>query len=119
METTEKRTSEILKKYQAKSKETYERTAYLMRIAAQIDDGMKAAGLSKIEFAKLMHKQPSVITKWLSGTHNFTADTLSEISSALNIEIPGAGQKNNSTNMSQTQITENDQEIWTPKFAYV
>lgn len=31
-------------------------------------------------------KQPSVITKWLSGTHNFTTDTLDEIAYHLGIE---------------------------------
>lgn len=35
--------------------------------------------LGNQDFAKIMNKQPSVITKWLSGNHNFTLETLSEI----------------------------------------
>jgi transcriptional regulator with XRE-family HTH domain len=34
-----------------------------------------------------MNKNPSEITKWLSGTQNFTIDTLSEIAVALEISI--------------------------------
>ena len=32
-------------------------------------------------------KSPSIITKWLSGTHNFTQDTLVEIGNVLNINF--------------------------------
>lgn len=68
----------------------YETVARKMRIAAQIDDAMKEKGVSKSELAKMMGKQQSEITKWLSGTHNFTTDILSEISMALGTEINGA-----------------------------
>jgi hypothetical protein len=30
---------------------------------------------------------PSIITKWLSGTHNFTVDTLIELQHALDITL--------------------------------
>ncbi len=46
-----------------------------MNIAARIDDIRIEVGLSKSEFAVLLGKHPSVVTKWLSGTHNFTQDT--------------------------------------------
>ena len=58
-----------------------------MILAAKIADGIKAKGWNKVGFAKEMGKEPSVITKWLSGTHNFTADTLTEIGRKLNIEL--------------------------------
>ena len=54
-----------------------------MALAARIDDMLAERGLSKAQFAKFMGKEPSVISKWLSGTHNFTMDTLSEISDCL------------------------------------
>ena len=46
-----------------------------MRVAARIDDIRQELNLSKSEFAELLGKHPSEITKWLSGTHNFTQDT--------------------------------------------
>ena len=59
-----------------------------MSLAARIDDLRKASGFrSKTAFARAVNKHESVITKWLSGTHNFTADTLEEISEALGVPI--------------------------------
>jgi len=46
-----------------------------MKVAARIDDIRQELNLSKSEFAELLGKHPSEITKWLSGTHNFTQDT--------------------------------------------
>lgn len=48
-----------------------------MLFAAYLYDCIKEAGYkTKSAFAKAIGQQPSVVTKWLSGTHNFTADTL-------------------------------------------
>ncbi len=58
-----------------------------MQLAARIDDLIIESGLNKSEFASKMDKNPSEISKWLSGTHNFTIDTLVEISKALNINV--------------------------------
>ena len=58
-----------------------------MGLAASISDLIKSKKIGKREFAKLVNKHPSEITKWLSGTHNFTIDTLSEICFVLNIQI--------------------------------
>ena len=58
----------------------YLKVARRMRIAAQIDDAMKAKGLSKKDLAVLMNRRPSEITKWLSGNQNFTSDILAELS---------------------------------------
>lgn len=46
-----------------------------MRVAARINDIRQELNLSKSEFAELLGKHPSEISKWLSGTHNFTQDT--------------------------------------------
>lgn len=51
-------------------------TNHRMELAAKIADGLKAKGWNKSQLAEAVGKQPSVITKWLSGTHNFTSDTL-------------------------------------------
>ncbi|MDD2200265.1 MAG: helix-turn-helix transcriptional regulator [Bacteroidales bacterium] len=58
-----------------------------MLLAAKIEDAMKAKGLNKSQFAELMGQNNSVITKWLSGTHNFTTDTLSDIESKLSVKL--------------------------------
>ncbi|MFC4231473.1 helix-turn-helix domain-containing protein [Parasediminibacterium paludis] len=55
-------------------------------LACRIDDLIKAKGYNNSTFAEKIGKQPSVITKWLSGTHNFTVDTLDEIAYHLGVE---------------------------------
>jgi ribosome-binding protein aMBF1 (putative translation factor) len=63
----------------------YIRTSMLL--AAQIEDAMRAKGIGKKQFADMLGKKPSVITKWLSGTHNFEINTLTQIANALNIKL--------------------------------
>lgn len=55
-------------------------------LACRIDDLIKSKGYSYSAFATKMNRQPSVITKWLSGSHNFTIDTLDEIAYYLGVE---------------------------------
>lgn len=61
--------------------------AVKMKLSAKLDDMIKARGWNKSEFAEKMNKQPSEITKWLSGGHNFTIDTLCEIAVALGVQF--------------------------------
>ena len=58
-----------------------------MTLAARLDDLITARGWGKSEFAEKVNKNPSEITKWLSGTQNFTIDTLAEIGVVLNIPV--------------------------------
>lgn len=58
-----------------------------MSLASKLYDLISEKGWGKSEFASLVGKQPSEVTKWLSGTHNFTIDTLAEICNVLNIQI--------------------------------
>ncbi len=67
--------------------EQYARTYKQMAIAACIADALEANGWNKGEFAARMNRQPSVITRWLSGTHNFTVETLLDIEQALGIQL--------------------------------
>ena len=61
-----------------------------LKIAAeQIEAAMKECGLGKKQFAELMHRNPSEVTKWLSGKHNFTIALLEEISKVLGVRITG------------------------------
>ena len=59
-----------------------------MMLAAHIADAMKAKGWKNKDLLEAVGKDnPSIITKWLSGTHNFTIDTLVELSRALGISL--------------------------------
>jgi len=67
--------------------EEQEKTDKKMILAAKIANAIKAKGLKKYEFAEILDKQPSEISKWLSGTHNFTIDTLMDIERVLSIKL--------------------------------
>lgn len=63
------------------------RTDTRMLLAAKIKDGMNAKGWRNKQLAEALEQNPSVITKWLSGTHNFTSDTLSDIEEVLGVKL--------------------------------
>lgn len=63
------------------------RTDRKMRIASIIADALAAKGMAKKQFAQKVGRKPSEITKWLSGMHNFTLDTLIDIEQVLNIKL--------------------------------
>lgn len=67
--------------------EQKQRVANKMLLAARLDDLMKAKGWGKSQFAEKVKRNPSEITKWLSGSHNFTKETLTDISIALGISL--------------------------------
>jgi transcriptional regulator with XRE-family HTH domain len=69
------------------SVEEQELTDKKMLLAAKIEDGIKAKGWKKKDFAAAMDKLPSEISKWLSGTHNFNSDTLFDIERVLGIKL--------------------------------
>ncbi|PWH82239.1 helix-turn-helix domain-containing protein [Brumimicrobium oceani] len=59
-----------------------------MLLAAKIEDAMKAKGWNRKKLLEATgQKNASVATKWFSGTHNFTHDTLFDIQEALGIEL--------------------------------
>ncbi len=58
-----------------------------MTIAASIADRITACGMTQAEFAQRMGRATSEISDWLSGTRNFTVNTLSEIECALGIRL--------------------------------
>lgn len=66
---------------------TKQRVGNRMYIAVKIDDILKEKKMKKKDLAKLLDKSPSEISKWLSGDHNFTIDTLSEIGAALGVNL--------------------------------
>jgi len=54
-----------------------------MAIASQVNAILKRKGISHRSFALMLNKKESEISKWLSGTHNFTINTLAKITTAL------------------------------------
>ena len=67
-----------------------EKMARRRRIAEEMAQAMLEMGFSRKEFAMKMHRQPSEVTRWLSGNHNFTSDLLAEMSVVLSRPISGA-----------------------------
>jgi len=54
-----------------------------MDIANRIYDILQARNLTQREFAALMGKRESEISRWLTGSHGFTTATLAKISTVL------------------------------------
>lgn len=80
--------SKLLDKFfEVNDKLEYQKVVSKMLIAKRISEGMQKQKIGKRELAINMKISPSVITKWLSGTHNFTIDTLIEIENELKIRL--------------------------------
>ena len=58
-----------------------------MDIAARIATAMDVKGLSKQDLQKAMGASPRQVKRWLSGTQNFSIDTLIELEFALNLTL--------------------------------
>lgn len=56
-------------------------------IANRVYEILDAKGMSQKDFAKLMGKTETEVSRWLSGTHNLTMATICKISAALDEEI--------------------------------
>lgn len=56
-------------------------------IADKIDKILQRKGMTQKEFAKRMNKTEAEVSRWLSGTHNFTLKTLAKITSVLGEKI--------------------------------
>jgi transcriptional regulator with XRE-family HTH domain len=73
--------------YQNIPQTTFDFVASRMALASRINEAIKMRGWSQKQFAEAMNKKPSEISKWLSGTHNFTTDTLWHIEQVLGIHL--------------------------------
>jgi ribosome-binding protein aMBF1 (putative translation factor) len=58
-----------------------------MGLAVKIADTLRSRGITNQEFAFMMGKKPSEVTRWLSGTHNFTTETLWQMERVLKIQL--------------------------------
>jgi hypothetical protein len=75
----------IQKLQQNRSEAEFHKTKKRMMLAAKIQDAIKVKSLTYKAFAGIMDQHESVISKWVSGTHNFTAETLFDIEEKLGI----------------------------------
>lgn len=60
-------------------------------VANRIYDILDERGMSQKDFAKLTGKTEAEVSRWLSGTHNFTMETIARINYALGenvLEVP-------------------------------
>ena len=90
---TRQKSNAVQKLQTSRSPASFEKTKKMMMLAASISDALEEKGWNKKDLAKAMDQYESVISKWLSGTHNFTIDTLFDIEQALGI-ILVSSQKN-------------------------
>ncbi len=58
-----------------------------MGLAVKIAEALRSRGLTNQEFAFMMGKKPSEVSRWLSGTHNFTTETLWQMERVLRIQL--------------------------------
>ncbi len=58
-----------------------------LEITQQICVILKDRGIKKTEFAKMLGKKPSEVSKWLSGTHNLTLKSITKMEIALGVDL--------------------------------
>lgn len=56
-------------------------------IANRIYDILEERGLTQRDFARMMGKTEAEVSRWLSGTHNFTMATIAAINVKLNEDV--------------------------------
>ena len=56
-------------------------------IAERISEILKMKGLTQKEFAGQLNKRESEVSKWLTGRHNFTMQTIAKIETALGCKL--------------------------------
>ena len=75
---------------QIRERTTPEQRKYVennMDIVDYIHDLLAEKKMKPVDLAKAMNKKPAEISKWLSGTHNLTVQSISKIEAALEEDI--------------------------------
>ena len=62
-------------------------------VANRIYDILDERGMSQKDFAKLMGKTEAEVSRWLSGTHNFTMETIARINVTLKEDVLSVPEK--------------------------
>ena len=61
-------------------------------IAERISEILKTKGLTQKDFARLLNKRDTEISKWLRSRHNFTTQTIARIETALDSKLLSIAQ---------------------------
>lgn len=77
-----------------------------MGLAIKIAEALRSRGLTNQEFASMMGKKPSEVTRWLSGTHNFTTETLWQMERVLKIQLLTSSPAEESVEKEQQELKE-------------
>jgi transcriptional regulator with XRE-family HTH domain len=85
-------------------KELSEQIDRRMGLAVKIADTLRARGLTNQEFAFMMGKKPSEVSRWLSGTHNFTTETLWQMERVLNVQLLTSSPAEESVQKEQEEL---------------
>lgn len=56
-------------------------------IAERISEILKSRNLTQKDFAQQLNKRESEVSKWMTGRHNFTMQTIAKIESALGCKL--------------------------------
>lgn len=77
-------------------------------IASRIDEILKLNGMTQRELAQRLGKRESEVSKWLTGRHNFTTNTIARISLALGASIINvvSSSYDKETNTASTMVAE-------------
>ncbi len=126
METKSKKTkvykSKVLEDFfTVKDTKEYKRTENNMLLALRIEKAMQNKGWNRVQFAKAMKvSNSSVITKWLSGTHNFTSETLFDIQDVLDICLINTGEPQHVQTIVtyQIQVVTENQSVQPHPYSY-
>lgn len=88
-----------------------------MLLAVKIAEGMKSKNWKPKDLLAALGKDtPSLVTKWLSGTHNFTTDTLMDLEQVLNIRLLAIGEIKPAVTSINISINSQSQRTQTPKY---
>ncbi|MDH4460180.1 MAG: helix-turn-helix transcriptional regulator [Flectobacillus sp.] len=105
MNNAKKHNSPLIKELKSRiPQHTKDSTERRLSLAARIDDVLQERGLTNQEFAFMMGKKPSEISRWLSGTHNFTTETLWDIERVLNIQLLVSSPKKESDTLEEESL---------------
>jgi transcriptional regulator with XRE-family HTH domain len=108
MNSPKKRTSKILQELEQElDPQERAHTLRSMMLSARIANELKKKGWGKLEFSKYMDKTPSTVSRWLSGTHNFTCDTLEDIGAVLGINFFSDEKEKNGWVIASGNVTIN------------
>ena len=71
----------------ATPKDLRQQMEWSFHIADEIDDVLKAKGMTQKELAKRLGTSAAAVSRWLGGGHNFTLSTLARIYVVLDVPL--------------------------------